>query len=56
MELTNEIYNSIAIPIIPGSTVGTPSGIVGTFPGSGCSGSMLINFPQLLFTKLAAYT
>ena len=35
MELTNEIYNSIAIPIIPGSTVGTPSGIVGTFPGSG---------------------
>lgn len=35
MELTNEIYNSVAIPIIPGSTVGTPSGIVGTFPGSG---------------------
>lgn len=35
MELTNEIYNSIAIPIIPGSTIGTPSGIVGTFPGSG---------------------
>ncbi|MGA2279121.1 MAG: hypothetical protein ABSG80_02315 [Verrucomicrobiota bacterium] len=34
MQLTNEIYNSVAIPIIPGSTVGT-SGIVGTFPGSG---------------------
>jgi hypothetical protein len=35
MELTNEIYNSVATPIIPGSTVGTISGIVGTFPGAG---------------------
>jgi hypothetical protein len=34
MQLTNEIYNSVAIPIIPGSTVGT-SDVIGTFPGSG---------------------
>lgn len=39
MELTNEISNSVATPIIPGSTVGTPSGIVGTFPGSGIVGT-----------------
>jgi hypothetical protein len=38
MELTNEIYNSVATPIIPGSTVGT-SGVVGTFPGSGIVGT-----------------
>ncbi len=39
MELTNEIYNSTAIPIIPGSAVGTPSGVEGTFPGSGIVGT-----------------